>query len=280
MADGTLKVDKNSPIPVYYQIETDLKKRIMRQEWDIGEQLPGELDLARHYDVSRITLRQALAELEKDGIIRKERGKGSFLAADPTPYVNSLNYAVVSKGRLFSQPGGPAVTAKILEQRLVTDLFPAVSEHLELEREGWAVYIKRLYLIGGRPIAISRSHLPAPLVPGMEGLELVRGSVLETLEQAYGLSADRVRTASRRCGPPPPTARCCAASRTPPWCCCGAPPTWPTGGRWSTPAPSGRGTRCASSSPCSTGSGASTSRSKQQGPAGSGGAFSCRPYLQ
>ncbi len=192
MADGTLKVDKNSPIPVYYQIETDLKKRIMRQEWDIGEQLPGELDLARHYDVSRITLRQALAELEKDGIIRKERGKGSFLAADPTPYVNSLNYAVVSKGRLFSQPGGPAVTAKILEQRLVTDLFPAVSEHLELEREGWAVYIKRLYLIGGRPIAISRSHLPAPLVPGMEDLELVRGSVLETLEQAYGLSADRV----------------------------------------------------------------------------------------
>lgn len=190
-SDG-IKIDKNSPIPVYYQIETDLKKRIMRQEWEVGGRLPGEVELAEQYDVSRITLRQALAELEKDGVIRKERGKGTFIASNPTPYVNSLSYAVVSKGYLFRPSDGPAVTAQLLEKRLVTELFPSVAEHLTLSRSDSAVYIKRLYLIDGRPIAINRSYLPADLVPGMESRDMVNGSVLETIQEHYGLTADRV----------------------------------------------------------------------------------------
>lgn len=192
MAGNATKVDKDSPIPSYFQIETDLKKRIMHKEWQIGDRLPGELDLSEQYDVSRITLRQALAELEKDGIISKKRGKGSFLAADPAPYVNTLNYSVVSNGPSLHQSGGPGITAQILEQRLVTELFPAVSENLALTTDSWAVYVKRLYLADGKPIAISRSHLPASLVPGLEHITLIDGSLLETVEQIYGLTADRV----------------------------------------------------------------------------------------
>lgn len=192
MAERAAKVDKNSPVPVYFQIEMDLKQRIILQEWSIGQQLPGEMELAQQYDVSRITLRQALAELEKDGIIRKERGRGSFLAANPVPYINSLNYAVVSKGHLLQPSQEPEVRADILEQRLVTDLFPSVCEHLGLRPEDEAVYIKRLYHIDGRPIAVSRSHLPVRLVPGMEGVQLIHNSVLETLEQVYHLQVDRV----------------------------------------------------------------------------------------
>ena len=64
-------IDRNSPVPAYYQIQLDLSDRIQRGEWNDRKQLPSESTLAEQYAVSRITLRQALAELEKDGIIKK-----------------------------------------------------------------------------------------------------------------------------------------------------------------------------------------------------------------
>ena len=59
-------IDRNSPVPAYYQIQLDLSDRIQRGEWNDRKQLPSESTLAEQYAVSRITLRQALAELEKD----------------------------------------------------------------------------------------------------------------------------------------------------------------------------------------------------------------------
>ena len=64
-------IDRSSPVPAYYQIQLDLSDRIQRGEWNDRKQLPSESTLAEQYAVSRITLRQALAELEKDGIIKK-----------------------------------------------------------------------------------------------------------------------------------------------------------------------------------------------------------------
>ena len=66
-------IDRSSPVPAYYQIQLDLSDRIQRGEWNDRKQLPSESTLAEQYAVSRITLRQALAELEKDGIIKKSR---------------------------------------------------------------------------------------------------------------------------------------------------------------------------------------------------------------
>ena len=67
------KIDRDSPIPAYHQIQIDLKERILRGDWDVTGQLPSESKLADYYEVSRITLRQALAELEKDFLLRREK---------------------------------------------------------------------------------------------------------------------------------------------------------------------------------------------------------------
>ncbi|MHC1771146.1 MAG: GntR family transcriptional regulator [Flexilinea sp.] len=182
-----IAIDRNSPIPIYYQIETDLKKRIMRREWDVHQQLPTEVELASQYDVSRITLRQALAELEKDSIIRKQRGKGTFINTNPTPFVNNLSYTLVSGDRIKQQPY--SIAATILEQMLVTDLFPDVYEHLELKPEDNAVYIKRLFLLNGKPLAIGRSWLPSKIVPGFESIPMINNSLSQTLLRRYQLHA-------------------------------------------------------------------------------------------
>lgn len=83
--------------------------------------------------VSRITLRQAFAELEKVGILKKQRGKGTFIASDPTPFVTELNYSLVTNDKITQNTN--TITAELLEQCLVTDLLPDVAEHLQLNHQ-------------------------------------------------------------------------------------------------------------------------------------------------
>lgn len=182
-------IDRSSPVPVYYQIAMDMKSRIAQREWDLNQRLPTEMELAEQYEVSRITLRQAMAELEKDGIIVKQRGRGTFIHAEPAPFVTKLNYLLVSDDQARENH---SVTAKMLEQRVVTDLFPAVYEHLQLRPEEQALYVKRLFILNGCPVAIGRSHIPAYLVPGLEHKKLINNSLSTTLRKEYHLKPLRV----------------------------------------------------------------------------------------
>lgn len=187
---NTASIDRDSPIPAYYQIELDLKKRIIQKEWGVNQQLPSESDLAQQYDVSRITLRQALAELEKDGIIKKYRGKGAFINAVPAPFVHELSYVLVSGERMVQQ--GYTMTADILQFENVSPLFPDICENLQLTAESEAVYMKRLFLLDGKPIAIGKSWLPAAIVPDFVEQGLINNSLSTTLAERYRITPVRV----------------------------------------------------------------------------------------
>ena len=69
----------NEFIPYYYQIANLLRGKIENGELIAGIKLPKELDLSKHFGVSRVTLRQALAILEKEGLVTRERRKGTFV---------------------------------------------------------------------------------------------------------------------------------------------------------------------------------------------------------
>ncbi len=73
------RVDRDSPLPVYYQIASALRRRIADGEWRHGNQLPPEPELAKAFGVSRMTIRQALVELESDNVIVRRRGAGTFI---------------------------------------------------------------------------------------------------------------------------------------------------------------------------------------------------------
>lgn len=185
MNNKNIEIDRTSPIPVYFQIATDIKKRIMRHEWNINQKLPTEVELAEQYNVSRITLRQSIAELEKDGILKKQRGQGTFIASDPTPFVTELQYSLVTGDKITQTPN--TITARVLEQTLITDLFPTVAEKLQLPSNENAVYIKRLFLLNDKPLAIGRSYITAKYVTNLASRSLVNNSISTTLQQYYSL---------------------------------------------------------------------------------------------
>jgi GntR family transcriptional regulator len=71
------------PVPLYHQLEQDLRARIKGQEFKIGEALPTEERICAEYGVSRITVRRALETLIAEGLINKRRGVGTFVTSPP-----------------------------------------------------------------------------------------------------------------------------------------------------------------------------------------------------
>jgi GntR family transcriptional regulator len=71
---------RDKAIPLYYQLETILRRKILSGDYKPDKPLPSEDMLAEEYQVSRITVRQALASLEQDGLVLRQRGKGTFVS--------------------------------------------------------------------------------------------------------------------------------------------------------------------------------------------------------
>ena len=71
---------RKTPVPLYYQLEKVLRKRILSGKLKADQAVPTEKELCREFGVSRITVRQALLSLESDNLIRREQGRGTFVS--------------------------------------------------------------------------------------------------------------------------------------------------------------------------------------------------------
>jgi GntR family transcriptional regulator len=74
-----MEINRNSPLPLYFQLKQVLSEKIQNGEWKPGEKLPTEEELQQKLDLSRTTVRQALRELELEGIINRRAGRGTFV---------------------------------------------------------------------------------------------------------------------------------------------------------------------------------------------------------
>ncbi|MEH6887691.1 GntR family transcriptional regulator, partial [Priestia megaterium] len=72
-------INKNSSIPLYYQIKESIKQRIELKEWVVGSTIPSEKKLCELFSVSRLTVRQSIQELVDEGYLSKQRGRGTFI---------------------------------------------------------------------------------------------------------------------------------------------------------------------------------------------------------
>lgn len=74
-------IDRNSPIPIYHQLETLIREQVESGKWRTGDRIPTEQELCQLYDISRSPVRQALKELVYDGLITRRPGLGTFVSA-------------------------------------------------------------------------------------------------------------------------------------------------------------------------------------------------------
>jgi DNA-binding GntR family transcriptional regulator len=179
-------VDRSSPMPVYFQIALDVRRRIAAGEWTAGERIAPELQLVREYEVSRVTIRQALAELVKDDLLERHRGSGTYVREQQHPFVYDLNLTVgVMATRL--REAGLDNRADVIETGVLDAPPHELRLRLQVPAGGRVIYLVRRILINEEPTAVYRSWFDADRVPGLEHAEGLDGSLSAVLTEQYGL---------------------------------------------------------------------------------------------
>lgn len=107
-------IDRESKLKLYVQIYTIIKEKIESGEWPVGTQIPTEDELCKTYDVSKVTVREAIQELVREGYLRRQQGKGTFVLYS-VPHLG-----LVMRTRLTDVITGGGVTARkeIIEKEI------------------------------------------------------------------------------------------------------------------------------------------------------------------
>jgi len=173
-------VGKGVPVPLYYQIKTRLREAIEAGELRPGDRVPSERELTQRFQVSRMTARQALTELEAEGYLQRIQGKGTFVALPKVEQpLASLTSFTEEMRRLGMQPGAQVRSVReVAAGRMVGAL-------LGIPETEPVVRLERLRLADGQPMALEVSHIPSRLVPGLVNRDLSAVSLYEVLERVY-----------------------------------------------------------------------------------------------
>lgn len=148
-------VDRSSPLPLWAQVESDLRLRVERGEF--AESFPTDLELTDAYGVSRHTVREAIRHLNKTGLLKRERGRGTVL--NRAEFEQSL-------GTLYSlfqsvEAAGVEQESELLRCEVTADSVAAAN--LALDEDVDLVVIERLRCAGGQPLAVDRAWVPADI---------------------------------------------------------------------------------------------------------------------
>lgn len=179
---ATRSLNKEGFIPLYYQIQQQLMEKINRGELAAGDPLASEEELSRQYQVSRMTARQALNGLKVKGYAFSEKGRGTFVSA-PKHEKNILHLQGFSAEM---QKLGLKPSSRVLEQSVI-EAPEGVAERLRLRSSRRVLFLHRLRLADGVPLAVETSHIPLEHFPGIERINFARHSLYRTLGESYGV---------------------------------------------------------------------------------------------
>ncbi|GEN25775.1 GntR family transcriptional regulator [Halomonas cupida] len=160
-----LKLDASLATPLYLQLARQLELEIRSGEWRAGEALPSERNLAEALSVSRITARNALDQLAESGLIRRDRGSGTFIR----PSVNQSLTRLVSFSEMLTRRG---FTPR--SEWLLRDMdWPSSEESLRLglSANAQVARLKRLRLADDVVMAVEESCLPVSVLPEPQSVE-------------------------------------------------------------------------------------------------------------
>ncbi len=147
-------LNKNYPLPMYYQLKELLREYIAAGEWKPGDMIPSERELSEQYGISRMTARQALKELTTEGLLYREQGKGTFVAEPKIEQkLTRLTGFSEDMHKRQMEPGG-----RVLRLELITPS-TVVCRALQITPEQNVVLLERLRLAEGEPIALETCHL-------------------------------------------------------------------------------------------------------------------------
>ncbi|CAN7610473.1 GntR family transcriptional regulator [Massilia sp. LjRoot122] len=172
-----------SPLPLYSQVRQRLRERILDGTYGRDARLPAESEMGAIFGVSRITVRQALGDLQKEGLIVKVAGKGSFVAGPrPSQDLGRLE----GFGEAMSRKGHRIVNRVLSHLELPAS--PAVAARLGTGAGEPVAELRRVRFLDRQPVSYEVSYLPAALGRRLRGENLAERDIFLILEGDYGIA--------------------------------------------------------------------------------------------
>ncbi len=178
-------LDKNTPIPLYYQLKEIIKEKIESGELKPGDVLPSERELSQVHQISRPTIRQALKELVNEGLLHREKGKGTFVS-EP-----KINYGFIQKLTTFyddMKDKGYVTRTRVVNLEVIKAR-KAVAKRLKLNEDEKIIYISRIRSINNETVVSVENYIPYNLCPELIREDLTDKSLYRLLSEKYGLTA-------------------------------------------------------------------------------------------
>ncbi len=173
-------LDAASPVPLYQQVYLLLRERIVSGAFAVGALLPGEQEVVRLLDVSRITVKRAMSELAAGGFVARHRGRGTIVTFNAAaPVVKGSFETLLDSLRLM----GLGTAVALLE---VADVGanPEIAGLLGLEIGAPVQRAVRLRKIEGEPFSYLITHVPREIAARFDAQDLAHTPLLELLERA------------------------------------------------------------------------------------------------
>jgi GntR family transcriptional regulator len=185
-------VDRESPLPRWAQIAAILRQRIAEQ----GAEVTGLSDqaLTREFGVSPLTVRQAVQDLVRSGLVTRHRGRGTFVVTKQKPVQGTVDHleAYLSEWRVK----GDDVRIEILE-RATTAASMAVAAGLQIAPGATVGYVRRLRHADGHPLGIDYRYILVEILSQLDDTDLQRETIWETIESKVGLPTLQSNTTIR-----------------------------------------------------------------------------------
>jgi GntR family transcriptional regulator len=158
ISEVCLMIDMHSGTPLYQQLTVLLRDKIQAGEFKVGNRIPSEAELGAMFGISRITVRQALADLERDGLLEKIPGKGTFVK-------NVAKIKGLTRLSSFSEAtAASGQEAGYFMVRIRHDAYSKEAAQVLQSSDKSFFMVKRVLLANGSPVGMHTSYLPKWLI--------------------------------------------------------------------------------------------------------------------
>ncbi|MGM0500127.1 MAG: GntR family transcriptional regulator [Bacillota bacterium] len=175
------EINKTSPLPLYYQLKESLLKAVKNKEFDTGERLPSERELAEYHNISRMTVKKAVDILVDNGYLIRKQGSGTFV----TDYQESYSISPLLSFTKEMEKKELNYTTKILNFTEIKD--QKIAKKMKLKPQANIFELERLRLIENKPFLLENTYLAADNFLNLKRDELENNSLFRIIKNKYNI---------------------------------------------------------------------------------------------
>ena len=181
-------IDKQAPIPLYYQLKQQILRHISEGTLQFGDLLPSEAEICEKLKISRPTVRQAMGDLTAEGYLTRQKGKGTFVAR---PKIQGGFFQKLQSFEEEMRQRGLVPSTRVLRLALI-DGDSRSCDALGIPEGDRVILLERLRFANGEPIVWVETYLPYQRFPRLLAVDFERQSLYRELEHTYLVPVERV----------------------------------------------------------------------------------------